>query len=416
MDIAPQPAVGRPKSVLFLVAFIVFIDMVGLGLIVPVMPALLKDLTGATIDRTAEIGGWLLFAYASMQFLFAPVIGGLSDRFGRRPVLLITLAILGVDYAIMALAPDLWWLFVGRLMSGVMGASWAAANSSVADVARPEERGRLFGILGGAGASGFVIGPGIGGVLGDADPRLPFAVASALALGGAAIGLFVLRETLPPERRRRLSWSRANPLGTLVQMARTPIVLHMLGIICLLQFAAHSQLAVWAFYNTLKFGWSELEIGLSVALYGALLVVSQGVLTGQVIRRLGPARTGLVGLCAATPAYLIFAFAEASWMMIAGIFVGMAAGVAFPAMQQMMSEQIPEDAQGELQGAVASTMSLTSIFGPLVMTALFGTFADRQGLYFPGAPYLLAATLGMLALILYAWTARRFAVPTQEIA
>lgn len=414
MDIAPRPDSARPKSVLILVAFIVFIDMVGIGLIVPVMPALLRELTGASVAHAAEIGGWLLFAYATMQFLFAPVIGGLSDRFGRRPILLITLALLGVDYAIMAAAPDLWWLFVGRLLSGIMGASWAAANSCVADIASRHERGKFFGILGGAGASGFVIGPAIGGLLGNADARLPFVAAAVLALAGAAVGFFVLRETLPMERRRALSWSRANPLGTLIQMSRTPLVLRMLGVILILQLAAQCQISVWSFYNTLKFGWSELQIGLSVALFGSLLAITQGGLTGPIIARIGPARTGLLGLCTATPAYLIFAFAETSWMMIAGIFVGMGAGVSFPAMQQMMSERIAEDAQGELQGAVASVVSITSIFGPLVMSGLFGTFADREGLYFPGAPYLLAALLGLVALILYAVLVRRNVSPPLE--
>jgi len=414
MDIAPQAAAVRAKSVLPLVAFIVFIDMVGLALIVPVMPALLRDLTGAPIDRAAEIGGWLLFAYAVMQFLFAPVIGGLSDRFGRRPVLLATLALLGIDYAIMAVAPDLWWLFIGRLLSGVMGASWAAANSCVADLAGPRERGRLFGILGAAGASGFVIGPAIGGLLGSADPRLPFFAASALAVGGATIGLFTLGETLPPERRRTLSWVRANPLGTVVQMARDPVVLGLLGVIVLLQLAAQAQISVWAYYNTLQFGWSTLQIGLSIALFGTLLAITQGGLVGPVIRRIGPARTGLIGMMTAIPTYLIFAFADSGWMMVLGIVIGMGGGLGFPAMQQIMSERIPEDAQGELQGAVASAISMTSIVGPLIMTGLFGTFADRQGLYFPGAPFLLAALLAASALTLYAATIGRLPSPRRE--
>ncbi|MEP5740576.1 MAG: MFS transporter, partial [Marinomonas sp.] len=268
------------KSTLFFVAFIIFIDMMGIGLIVPVMPSLLESMTGLGEDQTAEIGGWLLFAYAIMQFLFAPIIGGLSDQYGRRPVLLITLFLLGIDYIIMAVAPDLWWLFVGRLISGVMGASWAAANSCVADVATAQERGKLFGIMGGAGAFGFVVGPAIGGVLGEYSVRLPFAASGSLAILGAVLGLFLLRETLPKDRRRSFTFGRANPLGTIIQMSKTPIVLGFLGVIFLLQMAAQATMAVWSYYTRLQLNWSELDIGLGATLYGVLLVISQAGLTG----------------------------------------------------------------------------------------------------------------------------------------
>lgn len=388
------------KSTLFFVAFIIFIDMMGIGLIIPVMPALLESMTGLCEDQTAQIGGWLLFAYAIMQFLFAPIIGGLSDRYGRRPVLLITLFLLGIDYIIMALAPDLWWLFVGRLISGVMGASWAAANSCVADVASPEERGQLFGILGGAGAFGFVVGPAVGGVLGDYWIRLPFAASAGLALVGAVLGFFLLRETLPKDRRRNFSLERANPLGTIIQMAKTPIVLGFLGVIFLLQMAAQATMAVWSYYTRSQFNWSELDIGLGATLYGVLLVVSQAGLTGIFIKRFGAKRTAITGLVVGLPSYLITAFASGSWMIILAIVIGTFAGVTFPAMQQMMSERISEDAQGELQGAVASTMSITSIIGPVIMTMTFGYFADEQGLYFPGAPFILAALFGYASLVL----------------
>jgi DHA1 family tetracycline resistance protein-like MFS transporter len=406
MDSMSAPAASESKRILIFVAFIVFIDMVGIGLILPVMPALLEQITGESVDRTAEIGGLLIFAYAIMQFLFAPIIGGLSDRFGRRPVLLCTLMMLGIDYLILALAPDLWWLFVGRLLSGIMGASWAAANSCVADVASAQERGKYFGILGGAGASGFVIGPAIGGLLGGIDTRLPFYAAALMALIGAAIGWFILKETLPPEKRRQFTLARANPLGTLFQMAKTPVVLRFLTVIFLLQLAAQSQVAVWAYFNRLQFGWSELQIGLSVALFGALLALAQGGLTGPVIQRIGAVRCGLAGMLFIVPAYLCFAFASEGWMMIAGIIIGGGGGLAFPAMQQLMSERISEDAQGELQGAVASVIGITTIIGPVAMTSLFGAFADRQGLFFPGAPYLLAALLTGVAFLPY-WSARR---------
>jgi MFS transporter, DHA1 family, tetracycline resistance protein len=401
----------RASTTLGFVAAIVFIDMVGIGLIIPVMPRLLESLTGEGIDRTAEIGGLLLFAYALMQFVFAPVIGGLSDRFGRRPVLLLTLFLLGIDYLIMAFAPDLWWLFVGRLLAGVMGASWAAANSCVADLVAREERGRYFGMLGGAGASGFVIGPAIGGVLGSYGERMPFLASAVLCIAATAVGYFLLRETLPADKRRKMTLARANPFGTIVQMANTPIVLGFLGIIFLMQMASQSTLSVWAYYNTLAFGWTELSIGLSVALYGLLLAIVQGGLTGPCIARFGPKMTCLVGLIVAIPAYALFAFAPGSWAMILGIVMGSMAGLTFPAMQQMMSERVAEDAQGELQGAIASIVSLTSTIGPIIMTGLFGAFADDQGLFFPGAPFALSIVIMTAALGALLWNLARIEAP-----
>ncbi|MEP2990722.1 MAG: TCR/Tet family MFS transporter [Parasphingorhabdus sp.] len=397
----------KPQSILLFVAFIVFIDMMGIGLILPVMPALIEEITGEGIDRAAEIGGWLLFAYAVMQFLFAPIIGGLSDRFGRRPVLLVTLALLGLDYAIMAWAPTLFWLFVGRILSGIMGASWAAANSCVADVTTPEDRGRYFGILGGAGAMGFVLGPGIGGVLGDISTRLPFIAAAILALLGTAVGIVILKETLPRAKRRTFSIFRANPMGSIMQMSKTPLVLGFLISIFILQLAAQAQIAVWAYWLTDRFDWSSTQIGLSVALYGILLAIVQGVLTGPLIGKFGVRRIGQFGLLFGLPAYLIFAFAPNDWFVYLGIIIGAASGFAFPAMQQMMSSRISEDAQGELQGSIASTISLTSIFGPVVMTMVFSAYADKEGLYFPGAPFILGAGLMLVSILVYAITVKR---------
>ena len=404
-----------PTSTLTFVALIVFIDMVGIGLIVPVLPGLLEEITGKGLDETAGIGGWLLFAYALMQFLFAPIIGGLSDRFGRRPVLLITLALLGLDYAIMAWAPTLFWLFVGRIVSGVMGASWAAANSCIADVASAQERGKYFGIMGAAGATGFVIGPAIGGFMGEFDVRLPFVAAAALGIGGAIFGFFVLKETLPVERRRNFALARANPLGTLIQMSRNPVVLGFIAVIFFAQLAGQAQMSVWSYHTQLVLGWTEWHIGLSVALFGVIVAFVQGGLTGLVIAKMGPARTAMLGFFLALPAYYLFAFASASWMMVVGILFGGLGGLTFPSLQQMMSERIAEDSQGELQGAIASAMSITSIIGPLIMTATFGAFADESGIYLPGAPYLLAAALSLIALAIAAATIRRMTLQTAEV-
>jgi MFS transporter, DHA1 family, tetracycline resistance protein len=386
-----------PSASLGVIALIVFIDTAGIGLIIPVLPTLIEKLGHVGIDRAARIGGWLFFAYAIMQFAFAPIIGGLSDRYGRRPILLVTLALLGVDYALMAWAPTLVWLFVGRLISGMMGATWAAANSCVADTVAPDERGRAFGFLGACGASGFVLGPAIGGFFGQFGDRIPFHFACILCVFGVITGLFALKETLPVEKRRAFTLARANPLGNFLQMAKTPLVLGLLLVIFFMQLGAQSQLSIWAYYGTLKFQWSPMVIGLTVTLFGALLAAVQGGLVGPVIARFGEVRTAKFSLLFSIPSYLILAFATQTWHMIVGIIVGCVTGLTFPAMQSLMTKKVSADAQGELQGAIATIISMTSIIGPVMMTSVFGAYADKTGLYFPGAPFLLAIGLLLLA-------------------
>lgn len=378
---------------LLVLASIVFIDMAGIGLIVPVMPSLIQSLTGQGLDHAATWGGWLLFTYAAMQFLFAPVIGGLSDRFGRRPVLLATLALLGVDYALMAIAPSLAWLFAGRAISGVMGASYAAANSCIADSIPAERRGAAFGMLGGAGAAGFVLGPAIGGLIGQFGDRLPFVAAALLCAAGAVFGLLRFEETLLPERRRRFDPFRSNPLGTIRRMRRIPLVMGCLCAIFLMQLASQAQLSVWAYYGTAKFEWTPAVTGATIALFGILLVLTQGVLSGKAIARFGPVRTATISLLFSIPSFLTLAFAPSTPVVILGVIIGAIPGMCFPAMQQLMSPRVAEDAQGELQGAIASTISLTAIIGPPLMTGVFAANADAQGPFFPGAPFVVAAGL-----------------------
>lgn len=394
---------------LLVLASIVFIDMAGIGLIVPVMPSLIKSLTGQGIDQAATWGGWLLFTYAMMQFLFAPVIGGLSDRFGRRPVLLTTLALLGVDYALMAWAPSIGWLFAGRAISGVMGASYAAANSCIADSIPAERRGAAFGMLGGAGAAGFVLGPAIGGLIGQFGDRLPFVAAALLCVAGTLFGWLRFQETLDPARRRRFDPFRSNPLGMIVRMARIPLVIGCLAAIFLMQLASQAQLSVWAYYGAAKFAWTPAITGATVALFGVLLVLTQGVLSGRAIARFGPVRTAIFSLAFAVPSFLILAFAPSTAVVLIGMAIGCIPGMCFPAMQQMMSPRVAEDAQGELQGAIASTISLTAIIGPPLMTGVFAAYADAQGPYFPGAPFVLAAGLMAGAVTVLAITLSRHA-------
>jgi MFS transporter, DHA1 family, tetracycline resistance protein len=398
------------RALLGLVAFIVFIDMMGIGLIMPVMPTLIMGIAKVSVDRAAEIGGLLFFAYAFMQFLFAPVIGGLSDRFGRRPVLLLTLTALGIDYAFMAWAPTLIWLFVGRIIAGVMGATWGAANSCIADIVEPEKRGAVFGMMGGAGAAGFVFGPVIGGLAGTYSDRLPFLIACALSLGGALVGWFILRETLPQDRRRHFDLARANPFGALLQMMKTPLVMGCLLTVFFMQLSAQSNISIWGYYGALQFGWGPLAIGLTVALYGTMIAVTQGLFVGKAIARFGAVATARWSLFFGLPSYLILAFAQTTWHTIAAILIGTVTALTFPAMQELMSKRISEDAQGELQGAIASTVSLTSIIGPIMMTSIFGMFADNQGLYLPGAPFILALLLLAVSIAILWRTLSRHAV------
>jgi MFS transporter, DHA1 family, tetracycline resistance protein len=289
------------------------------------------------------------------------------------------------------------WLFVGRLISGMMGATWAAANSCVADTVAPDERGRAFGFLGACGASGFVLGPAIGGFFGQFGDRIPFLFACILCVFGVITGLFALKETLPVEKRRAFTLARANPLGNFLQMAKTPLVLGILLVIFFMQLGAQSQLSIWAYYGTLKFQWSPMIIGLTVTLFGALLAAVQGGLVGPVIARFGEVRTAKFSLLFSIPSYLILAFATQTWHMIMGIIVGCVTGLTFPAMQSLMTKKVSADAQGELQGAIATIISMTSIIGPVMMTSVFGAYADKTGLYFPGAPFLLAIGLLLLA-------------------
>lgn len=392
---------------LLVLAGIVFIDMAGIGLIVPVMPSLIQSLTGQGLDHAATWGGWLLFTYAAMQFLFAPVIGGLSDRFGRRPVLLTTLALLGVDYALMAAAPTMAWLFAGRLVSGIMGASYTAANSCIADSIAPERRGAAFGMLGGAGAAGFVLGPAIGGLIGQFGDRLPFVAAAVLCALGVVFGIIGFRETLDVARRRRFDPFRSNPFGTIARMAGVPLVIGCLCAIFLMQLASQSQLSVWAYYGTAKFNWTPAVTGLTVALFGTLMVLTQGVLSGRMIARFGPVKTAVVSLVFAVPSFLTLAFAPSTAFALIGMAIGAVPGMCFPAMQQLMSARIAEDAQGELQGAIASVVSLTAIIGPPLMTGVFAAYADARGTVFPGAPFVLAAGLMAGAVAVLAITLAR---------
>jgi DHA1 family tetracycline resistance protein-like MFS transporter len=347
-----------------------------------------------------------------MQFVCAPVLGNLSDRFGRRPVLLYAIGALGVDYLIMGVAPTLGWLFLGRAISGMAGASFTPAYAYVADISPPERRAQNFGVIGAMFGLGFIIGPALGGLLGHFGARAPFFAAAVLCLLNFSYGVFVLPESLAKERRRSFDWRHANPFGTFRQMQKHPVVLGLRGALFLWMVANQVFPSTWSFYTKLRFGWSEAMIGGSLALVGAVMVTSQMTVLRFLVPRLGERRFALLGITIAAVGYAGFASATAGWMMFAWLTTWFFGAIVFPVTNAQMSHQIAPEAQGELQGAVAGLASLAAIVGPLLMTQLFGRFtAPDAPAHVPGAAFLAASLLTVICLGLY-WSATR--VPSQE--
>jgi DHA1 family tetracycline resistance protein-like MFS transporter len=399
---------GSSRHALAFVAVTVLLDVVGFGLIMPVLPALLVEVTGAALSEAAVQGGWLASVYAVTQFLCAPTLGNLSDRYGRRPVLLAAVGALGLDYLIMGLAPTLGWLFLGRTIAGVAGASFTPAYACVADISTPDKRAQNFGVISAAFGTGFILGPALGGLLGQLGPRAPFFAAAALSLLNLAYGIFLLPETLAPERRRPLDLRRANPAGTLLQMRRHPVVLGLLGALFLWWVAHQVMPATWSFYTKLRFAWSEAQIGASLALAGTLMALSQLLLPRLLVPTWGERRTALWGIAIAGVGYLGYAFAPAGWMMLAWLGTWFFGAAVMPATNALMSRRIAANAQGELQGAVASLYSLSTIVGPPLMTHLFGFFAAPDArVRLPGAAFIAAAALAAACLAAYAAATRQ---------
>jgi DHA1 family tetracycline resistance protein-like MFS transporter len=397
---------SRPAgNAAFVFIFItVLVDSIGFGIILPVLPQLIMQLTGVSVDRAAAYGGWLGFVYALMQFFCAPVLGNLSDRFGRRPVILFALFALGVDYLIMGAAPVIGWLFVGRAIAGMAGASFSPAYAYVADISPPEKRAQYFGLMGAAFGGGFILGPAIGGLLGALGPRAPFFTAGAIALANGTFGLLALPESLPPASRRPFIWRRANPLGTLRQMRRYPTVEWLLGALFLWQLGHQVLPSTWAFYTISKFHWTSRGVGYSLAFVGAVMAIAQGALTRVLIPALGgERRAAAAGMAAAVFAYLGYAFVTQGWMMYLVALSTCIFALTYPSMNALASRQIPANAQGELQGAIACLYSLSAIVGPPLMTNIFGYFSRAAApLHFPGAAFATAALLTAACAVLFA--------------
>ncbi|SDM66519.1 TCR/Tet family MFS transporter [Maricaulis salignorans] len=390
-----------PGKHAFVFIFItVLIDMIGFGIIIPVMPQLIMELTGQPIESAAVMGGLLMGVFAFTQFIFAPIIGGLSDRYGRRRILLFAMAGFTIDYLIMGTATTFAVLFLGRMMSGVFGATYTTANAYIADITDAKDRAGRFGMMGAAFGLGFILGPVVGGLLGEIDPRYPFFAAAALAGINVIYGYFILPETLSPENRRPFNIRRANPFGSLLQMRQYPVVFAMLTA-AFLFFLGHAAFpALWTYFSTLRFDWTPRDIGLSLMAVGLASAIVQGGLTRIIVARIGEWRAYGIGFSIAALAYVGYGFVSEVWIFYVIMAFGSFAGIGGPAMQSICTRLVPANSQGELQGAMSSLQSLSMVIGPLTLPLVFRYFTtDSAPVYLPGAAFLLAAILTVLALI-----------------
>jgi MFS transporter, DHA1 family, tetracycline resistance protein len=397
----------------------VLVDVIGWGLIIPVMPRLIANMKHIPVNEASKDGGWLLVVYAIMQFIFAPVLGNLSDKYGRRPVLLFALFGFGIDYLFLAFAPTFAWLFIGRVISGITGASFTTATAYIADISTADTRAKNFGMLGAAFGLGFIIGPALGGLLTGFGIRAPFYAAAILTLLNWLYGYFVLPESLSKENRRDFSWKRANPVGSLLHLKKYPAISGLVFSLILVYLAAHAVQSNWSFFTMYRFKWTEKMVGISLSLVGLLVAVVQGGLIRVINPKLGNERSVYTGLGLYAIGMFLFAFATQSWMMYAFLLPYCLGGIAGPALQAIIAGHVPANEQGELQGALTGLMSLTSILGPLIMTNLFYYFTKNSNpVHFPGVSFLLGALLMMGSAVIAYITLKHekvVAVPNSDV-
>ncbi|MBS0482006.1 MAG: TCR/Tet family MFS transporter [Proteobacteria bacterium] len=382
---------------------IVLIDMLGFGIVMPVLPGLIMHLGHVPVDSAAVYAGWLGAGYAAMQFIFAPVIGNLSDRFGRRPVLLASILAMGIDYAIMGIAPALWWLVIGRLIAGMTGASWSAAYAYIADITPPEKRAQSFGLMGMAFGFGFIFGPALGGLLGTIGPQVPFLAAAGLALANFALGLVVLRESLPPDKRRPFQMARANAFASLRALrGQSSTVLWFVAALGVWQLAHTVYPAIWAYFAIAAYGFDEKQIGLALAVVGISSALVQGLGLRLFLPRLGERRAVLIGVAAFAVSAVLYAVARSVPMIYLAIVVGGLQGFIQPSIQALNSRAVDASSQGELQGATQSIGSIAQIIGPPLYAGVFAKFSGPTALvHLPAMPLLVAAGFGLAALALF---------------
>jgi DHA1 family tetracycline resistance protein-like MFS transporter len=390
------------KRGLTLVFMILLLDIIGIGIIVPVLPEYLEELTGTDVGHAAIYGGWLLFAYAGMQFVFAPLIGNLSDRFGRRPVLLTSVVTFAIDNLICALAPNFAILLIGRILAGISGGSYSTASAYIADVSTDDNRARNFGLLGIAFGVGFILGPIIGGFLGEFGPRVPFFGAALISFLNFVVAYFLLPETLSAKDRRTFEWKRSNPLGALKQMRNHKGILWIGLVFFMLTLGHMSYPAVWAYVGSYRYGWSESDIGMSLGIYGLCSAIVMGLILPRIVSRFGEWRTAVIGLTFAMLGFFGYASAWQGWLVYVVIVATCLEGVADPAMRSIASAKVPASEQGELQGALTSLFSITNIIGPLIFTQIFAVFtAPGASITFSGAPYVLGGVFVLIGLIAF---------------
>jgi MFS transporter, DHA1 family, tetracycline resistance protein len=395
---------NRQASVVF-VLITLFIDVLGMGLVIPILPKLVQSLLGGAIGEASFAFGLLVSIYAVMQFLCAPVLGALSDRFGRRPVILMALAGLGFDYVLLSLAPTIWWLVLGRIVAGIFGATFTPAGAYIADVSPPEKRAANFGLIGVAFGLGFIAGPALGGLLGEGNLRLPFMVCAGLTFINFLFGLLVMPESLRPEHRRAIDWTQMNPVGALRAVWRYRGVAAMVPVFVAAQLAQQGLQSVWVPYTTYRYGWGVAQVGASLAIVGLLFAISQGALVRPVVARFGEMRMLISALIVAALGMLLFGLASQGWMMytVTAVYC-LGLGLLNPAVQGLMSRAVAANEQGLLQGAMTSVMTAAAIVGPPMANGLFALAISPQApLTLPGAPFFLGSILCLAAL----WLAAR---------
>jgi DHA1 family tetracycline resistance protein-like MFS transporter len=393
-------ATPRPAATVF-VLVTVLLDTLGLGLIIPVAPRLVASFLHDDLNQSAHWFGLMVSLYALMQFVFAPVLGGLSDRFGRRPVILLSLLGAAASYLLSGVAPALWWLFIGRIIAGITGASFSCANAYVADVTPGEKRAQAFGLIGAVFGLGFILGPALGGVLGDLGLRLPYFVAAGLNGLNLLYGFFVLPESLPPERRRPFSFARANAFGSLYGLARHPIVLGLTGTLACSFLAQWILQSVWALDTQARFGWNLRMVGISLMVVGFATAIVQGLLVRLAVRRFGERRSLIAGIVMGVVGHACMALAPNGALMLTFIFPLALGGLAGPSVQAIISRHVGATEQGELQGSLNSLAGLAAIVGPLIGTTLLARFGTETSVpYLPGAPFLAGAAFNAIGLLL----------------
>ena len=392
---------NKKQAALGFIFVTMLIDVIGWGIIIPVIPGLIEELISGDISEAAKVGGWLTFAYAITQFLFAPIVGNLSDKFGRRPIILISLFGFTLDYLLLAFAPTITWLFIGRIIAGITGASITTASAYIADISSPEKKAQNFGLIGAAFGLGFILGPVIGGYLGQFGSRIPFIAAAIFTLINLIYGYFILPESLKKNNRRKFDIKRANPIGTLLSLKRYPVISGLLICIVLFNIAQHATQSTWTFFTIEKFNWSEDIVGYSLGFIGLLAAIVQGGLIRVIIPKLGNIKSVYFGMVFYILGLILISLAQESWMIFAFAIPLSLGGISGPALQGIMTNNIPDDEQGEFQGGMTSLISLTAIIGPLLMTNLFSYFTSESTyFYFPGAPFMLGAVLSIFGLVI----------------